>query len=205
MSINDQLYCIIDTEGSNMPIGDKKTVLVITEVSYVFFKIDKNKNIEIIDLGIFRLRYDLREYMKDSKFRFQFNWIKNHYPNTFKKGYYYDKELTSYNSDDVKEIIINKIKSFNCEVYAKGIQLENLFFNNKIKINDLTKLGCPKYDDIKDKVAILNEMKKKISSEMLYELQNELLNDVLLNSDVEQHISLNECLVFAYYLKLNLS
>lgn len=203
--MSGRTFCIVKCTGANFSTGKIENgkagkFSVITSITCVFF--EKGN---IFDLCTYRLNYDIRVYMSNNRNLEKFNYINKKKHNVF-NGYYIDDRPTSHDSNYVKEFIKEKIKSFNCEVYAKGIQLENLFFNKEIIINDLTNLGCPKYDYIKDKVTILNEMKTKISSEMLYKLQNELLNDVLLNSDVEQHISLNECLVFAYYLrKLNLS
>jgi hypothetical protein len=179
---NKNIFCVIDTEGIIFftgkfdKNGNKINSTIITEVACLFFKIDKNGKAEILYINSFRLNYDINEYKQGTSVMRQFNWSNDHYPNTF-RGFQYN--YRSYDRNFVKEHIIGKIEEYDCDVYAKGTQLEEHFLG--IKINDLTKLGCPKFDDTD--IKVLDDMAHLINSEMLYKLKNKELNNILANRD----------------------
>jgi hypothetical protein len=176
--------------------GKARKFPVITSLTCVFFE-EGN----IFDLCTYRLNYDIRVYMSNNRNLVKFNDINKKKHNVF-NGYYIDDRPTSYDSNYVKEFIKEKIKSFNCEVYAKEPHLENLFFNEEIKINSLANFSI--YDHINDKSDLLSEARKIISAFTLNKV-NKYISYLILEKKTNRNNPVIYCLVYSQLLLKSLN
>jgi hypothetical protein len=200
--MNSSSFAIIDSEGTFLRNNDKNKKLVIHEVSIVVFV---NNKYEMCYTR--QLNYDLR--FIDAQTHKDIMSI----PRRFRAPYRHKR--LRYNKESpttARQIILDIIDKYKCDVYAKGPQMEESWlyhpelcnrWNESTKINllhirELADYGVMKYDEIsKDyKTEIIQKVDWKSID---HNFTNSELDELLSTSDVESiHYSFFECFVFGY-------
>lgn len=184
------MYCLFDCEYCYLKKINKP---ILTEFSLIL--IDKNYKLECVLYN--RLNYNLFKYKVEDYIQ-EYTYCKYMYKNTFRNSKKYRDGISF---TQAKKNIYNVIKKYNIvDIYMKGVsKFDLLFFENINDLNfiDLIDYGVLKYDDYSDdeKIKILNKYKDDLLIRF---------NIILDLSNLNDHISLNEILVFSNYFILQI-